>query len=132
MIQTTFSRYDLACLQQWGVSTVEDTRTQAEAEERFVVPEWLRRAMWRQFWADQDSQLEAAKDIDDTRGLPEHSRRQPGAETPPPLVRYDMSGADHSTGLIFLDRGMDVATKAIILLLLAALACGICVYVCLS
>lgn len=128
MIQTTFSRYDLACLQKWGVSTVEDTRTREEAEQRLVVPEWLRRPMWRHFWADQDSPLGEAKDID-TPALPEDMRRRPAAETSWPAQRRDMSGADHSNGLIFLERGIDVGTTAIILLLLAALACGIYVFV---
>lgn len=61
MRQMEFNAYDIACMRKWGISAAEDTRTQRELDSRLVVPEWLRRAMWRQFWADQDALFEAAE-----------------------------------------------------------------------
>jgi hypothetical protein len=55
MFQLDFSNYDRACMRAWGISAAADTRTRAEAEARFRVPEWLRRTTWRQFWAEQDA-----------------------------------------------------------------------------
>lgn len=55
MVEVIFSDYDRACMRKWRVGAVEDMRSLAEAQERFIVPEWLRRSMWRQFWADEDA-----------------------------------------------------------------------------
>lgn len=52
---TSFNSYDRACLRRWHVSAEEDRRTTAETQERLVVPEWLRRSMWRSFWAYQET-----------------------------------------------------------------------------
>lgn len=54
-MQWTLNDKDYAYLRAWGISLAEDTRTPAESDARLVLPEWLRRAVWRQFWAEQDS-----------------------------------------------------------------------------
>jgi hypothetical protein len=60
---------DRACLRKWGISAAEDTRSPAATEERLVVPEWLRRALWRQFWADQDALFRASERMPSGTGL---------------------------------------------------------------
>ncbi len=49
---------DRACLRAWGISECADTRTRVEADARLVVPEWLRRCIWRRYWVEQDALAE--------------------------------------------------------------------------
>jgi hypothetical protein len=48
------SESDCIFLKIIRVGVTEDTRTRVEADRRFVIPEWLRRAAWRQFWTSFD------------------------------------------------------------------------------
>ncbi len=57
MTQLGFTAYDFDCMLAWRISASEDSRTPAEVEMRFVVPQWLRRTMWRHFWAEQDERM---------------------------------------------------------------------------
>ena len=49
---------DRAYLENFRISLAEDTRMRFEADARFSIPEWLRRTIWRHFWAQHEMQPE--------------------------------------------------------------------------
>jgi hypothetical protein len=81
VLELQLTDYDHACMRKWRITPALDLRTRKEAEERFSIPEWIRRTQWRHFWSDHDSVYAASRLAPAMAGSMEHSRRVSGVSS---------------------------------------------------
>lgn len=60
MVELHLSTADSSFLRRIRISVADDLRTRSQTESRFAIPEWLRRTIWRQFWAANDEMEDGA------------------------------------------------------------------------